>query len=52
MVQIMSFSIYTIGMSCIIVNTFNFIFTLINLMAIISFYKHMTVAVIKIDICM
>ena len=35
MFQIISFSIYAIGVSHIIVSIFKFIFTLINLMAII-----------------
>ena len=48
MFQIISFSIYAIGVSHIIVSIFKFIFTLINLMAIIIDYKHVTDAVIKI----
>ena len=44
------FSNYAIGVSYIIINIFKFIRTLINLMAVIS-HKHVTVAVIKIDIC-
>ena len=48
MIPIISFSIYTIGVSYIIVNTFNFIFTLIKLMAVIC-YINMCVLFIQLQ---
>ena len=47
MISIISFSIDAIGVSHIIVSISKFIFTLINLMAVIFLYKHVTVAVIN-----